>query len=249
LLIARSILLRERHRVLKRRYKEAIQEREAIAASTATHGINSRSEFMALSQSFGQDVHDLIEERMPAAEAILEEIVQGHTFPSPTETTTDSSTADTIPRRREAEARTPNGMAINSTFAQSQRNEDVGEAENTSDTESSEGSISTRGVVGMTEEPEMRRSPHESRHSSVSNGEDALQETVVEIAEIDPSQQEELSVDSQAVVEESDIQDENPKQHPHSRRQPYRMVNCEGKLVVEPWDRPGQGGSPSVGSR
>jgi len=152
-----STLLKKRHKILKRRYKEAVKEREVLVAARATHSINNRSDFVALSQSFGQQVHDFAQEQMPAAQVILDEIVRDYALPfSPTETTTNGPSSADIPLRPEVGPMSESEGE--DTAPASVLTEDPGEelGEYDSGSTSNLSFLSTRGVVGETKWPEWR---------------------------------------------------------------------------------------------
>lgn len=146
-----SILLKKRHKILKRRYKEAIKEREALAAARTTHSVNNGSDFVALSQTFGMEVHEFVQEQMPAADVILEEILRDHGLPSTTGTTTGSFSSGNSPLRQEVESRNQNKMGSNITFPEPTRDLEEERAGGGSYYASSVSSLSTRGVLGVTE--------------------------------------------------------------------------------------------------
>ncbi|KEF55835.1 uncharacterized protein A1O9_08586 [Exophiala aquamarina CBS 119918] len=144
-LIQELMLLKQRSKILKRRYKEVVKERDALVAARAPIASN-RTHFMSLSQSFGQEVHEFAQEHMPAAEVILEGIVRDHEFASSTETTAESSNSGNIPPRQR-EARSYGSIFSDVTLAGAIRDQE----EYGPDSASSVSFLSTRAVLGVTE--------------------------------------------------------------------------------------------------
>ncbi|KAK5057572.1 hypothetical protein LTR84_011572 [Exophiala bonariae] len=116
-LVQEIILLKERNKILNRRYKEAVKQRDALAASTVTNNTKSNREgFASLSMSFGQDVHAIIEEEMPTVEATIEEIVKDHSGSSTIEIITSSTTTDFSAPGNEVKFRTIYNMTSDADF-------------------------------------------------------------------------------------------------------------------------------------
>ena len=91
--------MKRRHKSLKRRYREAIRQQEDLASHRVAGGAHNSKRLTELIQSFGHEVHEIEEARMPEAQAVLDEIRHDGNLSSQSGTTTTYTAEHTLPSR------------------------------------------------------------------------------------------------------------------------------------------------------